>query len=86
MAPPTQSTRALQPESSDAVGVAGLVGFVGLMGLCCGVLPLVLAGVISAGAVAAGLPWLGLAWAILAGVGLAVQRRRRRQSARARGP
>lgn len=44
---------------SDTWGALGLFAMVGLMGLCCGVLPLVIAGVISASAIAAGLPWLG---------------------------
>lgn len=74
------------PGSGDAMGVVGLFGMIGLMGLCCGVLPLVLAGVITVGALAAGLPWIGGAAAALAAVGLGVRWRRRRLGVRARGP
>lgn len=73
-------------EGSDARGVVGLFGMIGLMGLCCGVLPLVLAGVITVGALAAGLPWIGGAVAALVAVGLGVRWRRRRLGVRARGP
>lgn len=69
-----------QGGASDAGGVLGMFGVVAFMGLCCGVLPLVLAGVLTVGALAAGLPWLGAALALVGVAWWAARLRRRRDA------